>query len=72
VRIRPKNFENNVSGMPKSRRRGGSHARKQDRAASRRERKAGAYIKRGDPEFRDLSAQLAVQDLALKDVPGDG
>lgn len=59
--------------MPKKRKsKGGSHGRKQERAVSRRERKAGTYIKAGDPEFKDLSAQLGVQGLILKDVPGDG
>lgn len=59
--------------MPKKKRsKGDSHARKQERAVSRRERKAGTYIKPGDPEFKDLSTQLGVQGLTLKDVPGDG
>lgn len=57
--------------MPK-RKKSGAKARKEERAVSRRERKAGTYIKPGDPEFRDLSTQLRVQGLALKDVPGDG
>ena len=59
--------------MPKRKtRKGGSHARREERAVSRRERRTGRYIKPGDPEFRDLSTQLQVQGLALKDVPGDG
>lgn len=54
--------------MPKRR----SQVRKEERAARRRERKAGAYIKPGDSEFRDLSAQLGLLGLTLRDVPGDG
>lgn len=42
------------------------------KAALRRERKAGAYLNPGDPDFKSFSNQLAVQGLALKDVPGDG
>ena len=42
------------------------------RAALRRERKAGAYLNPGDPDFKSFANQLAVQGLALKDVPGDG
>ena len=42
------------------------------RQALRRERKAGAYLKSGDPDFRSFSNQLAAQGLRLQDVPGDG
>ena len=55
--------------MAKRRSRGG---RRDARAVSRRERKAGLYMKPGDPEFKDLAAQLRVQGLRLRDVPGDG
>lgn len=51
---------------------GRAHGKKREREISRRERRAGIYIKRGDPDFKSLSAQLQVQGLVLKDVPGDG
>ena len=42
------------------------------RQALRRERKAGAYLSPGDPDFRSFSNQLEAQGLRLQDVPGDG
>ena len=60
--------------MPKGRHHVKSDKQKERniRAALRRERKAGAYLNPGDPDFKSFSNQLAVQGLALKDVPGDG
>lgn len=49
-----------------------AHGKKREREISRRERRAGMYMKRGDPDFKGLSAQLQAQGLVLKDVPGDG
>ncbi|XP_064385144.1 OTU domain-containing protein 3-like isoform X3 [Halichondria panicea] len=53
---------------------GGGSKRKERavRAAYRQERKAGAYLCPGDPDFKSFSNQLAVQGLTLRDVPGDG
>ena len=63
--------------MPKKKGRAGGRKRGSDEAraakiAAKRERKAGQYLGRGDPDYKSLSAQLRVQGLALKDVPGDG
>jgi OTU domain-containing protein 3 len=51
---------------------GGKQQERITRATLRRERKSGAYLNPGDPDFRSFANQLAVQGLALKDVPGDG
>lgn len=64
--------------MPKGRHekgKAGAGAKKKDRAvrqALKRERKAGAYLSPGDPDFRSFANQLAVQGLRLHDVPADG
>ena len=64
--------------MPKGRhgrKRESGGAKKKERVvreALRRERKAGAYLSPGDPDFRSFANQLAVQGLRLRDVPGDG
>ena len=62
--------------MPKGKGHKGSRSSKQQerltRAALRRERKTGTYLNPGDPDFKSFANQLAVQGLALKDVPGDG
>ena len=62
--------------MPKGKaHHGGNAAKKKERAvraAIRRERKAGAYLSPGDPDFKSFSNQLAIQGLKLKDVSGDG
>ena len=67
--------------MPKGRQGKGRRARdvaaekKKERVvrqALRRERKAGAYLKPSDPDFRSFSNQLAAQSLRLQDVPADG
>ena len=64
--------------MPKGRQgkgargRGAAGERKKEKAVRRRERAAGAYLQRGDPDFRSFSDQLAMQGLRLVDVPGDG
>ncbi|MCG8620540.1 MAG: hypothetical protein MJE68_00895 [Proteobacteria bacterium] len=52
--------------------RGSKQQERLTRAALRRERKSGAYLNPGDPDFKSFANQLAVQGLALKDVPGDG
>ena len=54
---------------------GGGASKRKERAvklAYRQERKAGAYLCPGNPDFKSFSNQLAVQGLTLKDVPGDG
>ena len=54
---------------------GGGPAKRKERAvraAHRKERKSGAYLSPGDPDFKSFSNQLAVQGLKLRDVPGDG
>lgn len=67
--------------MPKGRhqkgQRGGEGAamKKKDRAvrqAMRKERKAGAYLIPGDPDFRSFANQLQTQGMQLQDVPADG
>ena len=64
--------------MPKGRHgkgRVGAGVKKKERAvkqALRRERKAGAYLSPGDPDFRSFANQLTVQGLRLHDVPADG
>ncbi len=62
--------------MPKRKSKGASRGGRKggsgSRAVSRRERKAGNYIKPGDREFKDLSSQLGDKGLTLKDVLGDG
>lgn len=60
--------------MPKGRNQA-RHHKQQERSvktALKRERKAGAYLNPGDPDFKSFANQLAVQGLALKDVLGDG
>ena len=63
-----------VRGMPKRKSQGRKQAQveRHAKATARRERKAGLYCKPGDADFKNLSEQLRVQGLALKDVLGDG
>lgn len=74
------NYEKlNCFVMPRGKHRHGGQGRSRGkqreritRTALRRERKSGAYLNPGDPDFKSFANQLAVQGLALKDVPGDG
>ena len=59
-------------GKHKSQGRNSKQKERITRDALRRERKSGAYLNPGDPDFKSFANQLAVQGLALKDVPGDG
>lgn len=60
--------------MPKGKKRSdnGKREKKKERAVRQALKRDRRYLKEGDPEFKSLTDQLAIQGLRLKDVPGDG
>ena len=60
--------------MPKGKKRSdnGKRDKKKERAVRQALKRDRRYLKEGDPEFKSLTDQLAIQGLQLKDVPGDG
>ena len=61
--------------MPKGKRTADRRNKQEERSirsALKKERKAGAYLNPGDPDFKSFATQLSIQGLALKDVAGDG
>ena len=61
--------------MPKGKKSADRRSKQEERrirATLKRERKAGAYLNPGDPDFKSFANQLSIQGLTLKDVSGDG